>query len=305
MKPYLLLPNKFRLIGWLFFTPGFILGVANRLWGFTISGGFLRLRDKNGFFTDANADFTNELALALVILGIMFIAFAKLKNEDELTSKLRLNAWYWAILANYILVICLFAASSMDLEFSVRYKIDYLEGNLYVPLLAFIVRFWYLLYKNKNEYNVAPLRFLPHSPYNKIARIAALPCVGAFVICWVIRLGNFLTEAGWVDYLERIYFILPLVLLFWMYSKEGMEDEYINFLRLRAMQISVYINSMILLMANFSLYSLDFLVFEILALSILPVTFVIVFQYSLYRLFRNSEEKSRKALNIKIYNAQP
>lgn len=298
MKPFLLFPRKFRIIGWLLFIPGFILGVANTFWDFKIPGFVLRLREAEGLFKGPDENFTNELALALLILGIMFIAFGKLNREDELTSKLRLNALYWAILTNYIVVVCSAVSSILNDEFNVGYEIDYLDLNLYTPLLAFIARFYYLLHKNKNEYYIAPLHLLPHTPYNKIARLVALPSVVLFAICLVKDSGGLFLKPAWSERLDLIYLILPIVLLAWMYSKERMEDEYINSLRLQAMQIAVYINCVILLVANFVYYSFDFFVFEIHELTVLPLMFVIIFQYNLYRLSRNTSRKSGQSLNI-------
>lgn len=299
MKSYLLFPNKFRVVGWLLFIPGFILGAAYLILEFRIPGFVLKLRDRDYLFTSSQENFTNELALTLVILGLMFIAFSKLKKEDELTSKLRLNALYWAILVNYIVIICLALSTNFTLGFNnVGEKINYLDSNLYVPLLTFISRFYYLLHKNKNEYYTAPLHFLPHTPYNKVARIVALPCIVLFAFRWHMGYGELFAEPSWTEYLDLIYLIFPIILLVWMYSKERMEDEYINSLRLQAMQIAVYINCVILLVANFVYYDLDFLVFELRELSVLPLMFVIIFQCNLYRLSRNTVGKKGQNLNL-------
>ncbi len=300
MKSYLLFPNKFRMIGWMLFIPGFILGAARQIWHYQIPGFTLKLHETSRLLKPEYENFTNELALALVILGIMFVAFAKLKREDELTSKLRLNALYWAILTNYIVVIWSVVFSILNDKLNIGYEIDFLDFNLYAPLLAFIARFYYLLHKNKNEYYIAPLHLLRHTPYNKIARLVALPSIILFVVCLIKDFFGLFQRSAFNEYTSSIYAILPIVLLIWMYSKERVEDEYVNSLRLHAVQIAVYINCAILLIADFVYYGLDFFVFEIKELTLLPLVFVIVFQYNLYRLSHNTSKKSGQSLNVNI-----
>lgn len=50
-------------------------------------------------------DISNELLLTLMLIGVYFVAFAKIKNEDEFSERLRLEAFSQAIIINSILLL--------------------------------------------------------------------------------------------------------------------------------------------------------------------------------------------------------
>jgi len=84
-----------------------------------------------------------------------------------------------------------------------------------------------------------------------------------------------------------------------MYSKERVEDEYMKSLRLRAMQIAIYINCIVLLLGNLIFFKFNFIYFELGELSIMPLIFVVVFQTYLYRASKSTERKKDHTLNLK------
>jgi hypothetical protein len=303
MKTNYLLPTYFRPLGFILAIPGLILGFLFLFYGILIPD--FGPPTSQGYDEVPNIidNYTNELALTLIIVGIMFIAFAKLKNEDELTAQLRLNALYWAILVNYaLLTVVAIALNGNEIFIGFRHiRIRMLDYSAFVLLIVFLIRFYYLLHKSKDEYVVAPLRFLPYRPFNKIVRWVVVPCICLFIprlICDLFYPDFFELKPLLVRFAFVSYFILPVILLTWMYSKERVEDEYINFLRLRAMQIAIYINCIVLLLGNFIFSGTEFLYFETGELSILPLIFVIIFQYSLCRLSRNIAGKTGQALNL-------
>lgn len=157
MKPKLLFPSNYRYLGYLLTIPGLVLGYLFLYHNYVIPGFSLHLDLGN---------FTNELALAMVIIGLVLIAFSRTKYEDELTARIRLNALYWAILLNYIFyTICLL----LDVMYPGKdYFWTFSTYNLFVPLCIFIACFYYLLYRHKNEFVVKPVRFLPHKPFKFI-----------------------------------------------------------------------------------------------------------------------------------------
>ncbi len=292
MKAHLLFPRYFRLIGFLLAIPGLVLGYLFLVRSYSIPG-FGPTPNPNDllgrFYT-----YTNELALALVIIGLVFIAFSKVKKEDELTAYIRLNALYWAILVNYLILISVLIAQSFLGEFS------YEHINLIMPLIIFILRFYYLLNRNQNEYYAPPLYFLPHKPFNKLGKILSLICLIIVIACTVYNMIAGWHETSVWDYFSYSFYVFPFLLLMWAYSRVSKEDEYIDTIRLNAMQIAIYVNYAILFFANLFLYFTDFLLVEVLNLSTIPLIFIIVFQYRLYQLSRQIDDKKSNQVNLNM-----
>ena len=76
---------------------------------------------------------------------------------------------------------------------------------------------------------------------------------------------------------------LPIALLMWGYSRRSEEDEFISTLRLESMQLAVYFNYGVLLVANFFFYFLDFMVVMFLNLGTIALFFVLRFSYALWK----------------------
>ncbi|RKR81203.1 hypothetical protein BDD43_1348 [Mucilaginibacter gracilis] len=296
MKSRFLFPGYCRYIGYLLGIPGFVLGYFVLYQNYEIPGFVLRLRATDTLFLKALENFTNELALTLVIVGLLLVAFSKVKQEDELTGKIRLNALYWAILVNYgfylLFTILMFVPSSNQhsgFGFFDNY-LDFTIYNLFVPLLIFILRFYYLLYQNKNEYNIKAVRYLTNKPYRFIGKWLSI-----IIICFLIVNRVFPLK---VNFLESTFIVLPISLLIWAYSKEKTEDEYINATRLEAMQVAVYVNYVILLVSNILFYSSDFLEIQLLNLITIPLIFIVWFQYKLHS--TNNESHLKKTTTLAL-----
>ena len=71
--------------------------------------------------------------------GLFLVAFAKEKIEDEQIWQIRLDSLRWAIYINYVILI----ASLVFFEDVAHI----LELNLWVPLLFFIVRFRWMIFR--------------------------------------------------------------------------------------------------------------------------------------------------------------
>jgi hypothetical protein len=293
MKTSFLFPSKFKYLGILLAVPGFVLGYFVVYKNYEIPGFELHLRDTSTLFLGAMENFTNELALALVIIGLLLIAFSRVKKEDELTARMRLNALYWAILVNYIIyaaIIFIAIAGSLvkspglsKIINGLTNTVDYFVYNLFAPLLIFAARFYYLLLRNKNEFDIKPVRFLPNKPYRFLGKWAS----GILFAATVVSLAF-----NWVDAVYYIMCIIPLTLLLWVYSCEKMEDEFINATRLEAMQVAVYTNYGILLLSNFFVFGVDFLGVQLVNLITIPFIFILWFNYKVYRISRQTEVKS-------------
>lgn len=295
MKAHLLFPRYFRLIGFLLAVPGLVLGYLFLFHRYTIPD--FGPGQHPGNMLSRLDNYTNELALTLVVVGLIFIAFAKVKTEDELTAYIRLNSLYWAILIHYLVLIFLTIYGLLN---GGELTDEVLGINLIMPLIIFILRFYYLLYKNRDEYYAPPGYFLPHKPFNKIGKMLSLICLLIFIsyIIYSIIIGGHESNA-W-DYFSISVLILPLTLLIWVFSKEAKEDEFINTIRLTAMQTAIYVNYVILLVANLYFYLSDFLFVEYVNLSTIPLIFIIVFQYRLYRLSKQTDDKKSNSVNLSI-----
>ena len=92
---------------------------------------------------DSSLNFTDEFALTGIIISLLFIAFAREKNEDEFITKTRLESWQWAVLINYILLL-LATWAVHGLAF-----IDVMMYNMLTIPIIFIIRFHYVLYKTR------------------------------------------------------------------------------------------------------------------------------------------------------------
>ena len=77
----------------------------------------------------------------MVLVGLFLIAFSKEKIEDEQIVQLRLDSLRWAIYLNYaILLFSLIFTNGSDSK-------HILMLNIWLPLLFFILRFQWVLYR--------------------------------------------------------------------------------------------------------------------------------------------------------------
>jgi DNA-binding XRE family transcriptional regulator len=108
-----------------------------------------RVYDSNHPYTPNTPDggpFANHhlfflVTLLLMVIGLFLVAFSKEKIEDEQISQLRLDSLQWAVYLNYfILIISLVFVDPSDIK-------HILELNLWVPLVFFILRFRWVIFR--------------------------------------------------------------------------------------------------------------------------------------------------------------
>jgi len=77
----------------------------------------------------------------MVLVGLFLIAFSKEKIEDEQIAQLRLDSLRWAIYLNYAILLfsLIFTQGGNSKHF--------LTLNIWLPLLFFILRFQWVLYR--------------------------------------------------------------------------------------------------------------------------------------------------------------
>jgi hypothetical protein len=153
MKTQFLLPHSYKRIGWLMLATALIGTLLVELFGaiplftsFTLpalidsttieSFRILHLIEDDIHF---------ELFCVLVIIGCLFVAFARLKTEDEYTSKIRLESLVWATYVHFgfVLLSSLFVYGLLYL--------NVLLINTFTILFLFIIRFEYCLHKSKRQ----------------------------------------------------------------------------------------------------------------------------------------------------------
>jgi hypothetical protein len=157
MNQRLLLPNRFKTIGWCILIPAAIAGILLTTTGYEaewLNAKVLTLfYDEIGIISDAvvdefgpfgliEANVTNTLVGVVFLTGALMVAFSKEKHEDEFIANLRLSSLLWSVWVNYILLL---------VAFLLVYGIAFLHimiYNMFTILIIFIIRFNYLLYRS-------------------------------------------------------------------------------------------------------------------------------------------------------------
>lgn len=153
MTNKLLLPNRYKSLGWCLLIPAAVLG-------FILSVSDYELLQLNGkVFALFNDDFqvkspsiglietnlTPTIVGVLFIVGALFVVFTEEKNEDEYIANLRLSSLLWAVLVNYaLLLLCFLFVYGLPFFTVMLY-------TMFTTLIIFIVRFNYILHKNSKS----------------------------------------------------------------------------------------------------------------------------------------------------------
>lgn len=156
MKQTLLLPNRFKTIGWFILIPATLAGIYLIATGFestwltttvfaffgdnVVIGGQGGQTDHT--FTLMTVDVTNTLVGILFMTGALMVSFSKERKEDEFIANLRLSSLLWSVWVNYVL---LFLAFLFIWGFSFLNVMVY---NMFTILIIFIIRFNYILYRS-------------------------------------------------------------------------------------------------------------------------------------------------------------
>jgi hypothetical protein len=134
MKSRFLFPYWCRYLGWslvIAHVPMSIIGRAN---------GMINPLDNpptQSLFTGEHLFF---ICTSLVMaLGLFIVAFSREKIEDEQIWHVRLDSLRWAIYINYLVLI-----ASLIFIYDTAHI---LELNLWVPLIFFIIRFRWVIYR--------------------------------------------------------------------------------------------------------------------------------------------------------------
>ncbi|OUR90897.1 hypothetical protein A9Q87_13245 [Flavobacteriales bacterium 34_180_T64] len=152
MNTLYLLPNRYKIPGWILFSLGIVTGLFILFTGYESDAlsvnvlsiyneGFMS-SESDGFFRIVENSILDELSALAIIIGGLFVGFSKEEIEDEFIYKLRKDSLVWALLFNYAVLI-LAIVFVYDFTF-----FDVLVFNMFTPLLFFIGRFNFLKLKS-------------------------------------------------------------------------------------------------------------------------------------------------------------
>ena len=160
MLNQLLLPHKYKRLGWFVLIPAGVFGIILAINGydfpswqakvFAIYGD--ELLGKSQFFTIIQTSITNTVTGVLFICGALLVGFSKEKHEDEFISNLRQSSLLWAVLVNYIVLLFSFV-----FVYGTAF-LNVMVYNMFTVLIIFIARFNYVLYRN--------IKAIPREKYN-------------------------------------------------------------------------------------------------------------------------------------------
>lgn len=150
MNSKLLLPHKFKRLGWIILLISTLLWIYQEISGekgltfttkvFAVIGE--NILGKTSMFKFVETDIVNTIIGSLVIIGGMMVGFSKEKNEDEFIASLRQTSLLWAVLVNYLLLLFMFLFI-YGLSF-----LNVMLYNMFTVLLIYIIRFNFLIYRN-------------------------------------------------------------------------------------------------------------------------------------------------------------
>jgi len=156
MKTKLLFPNQFKSIGWFLLVPSTILGILVIFYDFQLkfldlnvfaiySGGIDFLGGSTTILGFEKNNITDEIIGIMFLIGALFVAFSKEKQEDEFIAKTRLESLVWATYINYvILILCILFFYNIGFLLVMIF-------NMFTILILFIIRFHYILYKTNKS----------------------------------------------------------------------------------------------------------------------------------------------------------
>lgn len=154
MDTKLLLPNRFKRLGWLIFAPALILTILGMLevssaLSFFSGDHFLsawttiRVAEKGSlseFLDGPTNDLAGEILMTLTAIGFFFVAFSRERTDDEWIMKVRLESLLWAF---YVHLAAFFL--SVWLSYGLAFYVV-LSWNMLTAPLVFLARFHWIVY---------------------------------------------------------------------------------------------------------------------------------------------------------------
>lgn len=151
MKFNYLFPEVYKKIGWGMFV---VFAVLNVLWMTDTIGPWfpckvISIVPSSTFgdssFVVQNNGWEDEICMVGMILSLLFISFARLKDEDEYTINLRMKSMAWAVKGYGLIIMMttLFVYGTNWLYIMLL--------SIYLVFFLFIIKFYYELEKFRKE----------------------------------------------------------------------------------------------------------------------------------------------------------
>lgn len=155
MKINYLFPHRFKKFGWIVFIPVFIFFIFY-LFNYELFGeSFYKqmnfhvfaivdntfLARETQFFKVVENSVGDELIFCLLVVSGILVGFSKVKVEDEMVSKIRLESLVWATYINYAILL-----ATTFFVYGLAF-LNALYINIFSLLLVFIIRFHWKLYQ--------------------------------------------------------------------------------------------------------------------------------------------------------------
>jgi len=277
MKPQLLFPSYFRPIGFVLALGGLILGYICMIQHEAIA-----LLDHDG------NSVTKNFAATFEVLGLLFIGFSRQKKENENIYLLRLNALYWSMLVGFLLLLLNWVLNIVGTELDIRFLLYWPALFGYYPfvlLWIFVGSFYYRPSRNEQGNLSKPVYLFRYRSY--------FPFIWSICIFFFLLIIVAENIPAADDLLKKIVpdytvYIFPVSLLIWTWSKQKNESDLITGIRLTSMQVAVYINYILLLIAIWYYYGFDYLSIEIDSLVSIPIIFLCIFYLRIFILRKKS-----------------
>lgn len=136
MKSRYLLPHFYKKIG------GIVFLAFLALYGILLLGYNIKWLDGGDLHLTVDG-YDDEMIVSALVISLLMVAFSKEKNEDEFIASVRLESLQWGIYINYALLL-IGTWTFYGLNF-----FSVLVYNIFTPLLFFIIRFHYVIIKNR------------------------------------------------------------------------------------------------------------------------------------------------------------
>lgn len=131
MKQNFLFPRKFRIFGW----PISIISAAL---------GIVLIYTDSSLEPQLLGNFSDEIASIGLIIGLLLLGFSRLKIEDEMIYRFRLESLQISLYINYsLLILCILMFYDFDF-------LQVLTYNMFTTLIVFNIRFHWLLYRSNS-----------------------------------------------------------------------------------------------------------------------------------------------------------
>jgi hypothetical protein len=269
MENLILFPRRYKILGYILAFTGVVLGYLLLFRDTNISILSYKKPLAGGSFLSfaAYGNFTDELAMIAIIIGLFLVAFSKERIEDEMITRIRVNSLYWAVIFNYAVYFLATLYSYLDGGI-----IKYLNlFNLFTPLLIFIGRFNYLLRMRNGDSFISYPKLFPNSPFRWVSIMLVLISV------LILLISTFLETSYFMIVLATYGLIVGLLLF--TYSHNTFEDELLNSNRVFSMFWAIIIYYIIIITEILFLYEFYFFNALLYDVFIPFILFVVVWTY--------------------------